>query len=387
MKIMILTAATGGGHMRAASAIDEYIRNNTEHEAVTVDALKSVGWLLDKTVCDSYLFMARKAPSLFGMLYKSTNKQNAFSGLVPKLSSAFSHMLLETINRHQPDAIISTHPFAAEMVSSLKDLGDVSVPLICLITDYGLHRAWVAPDVDGYVVASENMVDELVSIGVEKSKIHPFGIPVHGVFFRQSDKNQILEEMGFGPSVPTILLMAGSFGVTHIIKLYQDLIGTGVPMQLIIITGNNQKLYDAFEKELAEEKTDIPTKLLFFTKEVDKYMHAADLLITKPGGLTVSEALACNLPMAVFDAIPGQEEDNAKFLSMHDMGIQIGKNANFAEIISELITGKEKLKTMRENCAGFDTSNSVHSMLELLESLSTEYESMKTAIGVPERSV
>lgn len=386
MKIMILTAATGGGHMRAASAIDEYIRNHTEHEAVTVDALKSVGWLLDKTVCDSYLFMARKAPSIFGMLYKSTNKTNTFSGLVPKLSSAFSHLLLETINRHQPDAIISTHPFAAEMVSSLKDMGDVNVPLICLITDYGLHRAWVAPDVDGYVVASENMVDELVSIGVEKSKIHPFGIPVHGVFFRQADKNKILGDMGFESGLPTILLMAGSFGVMHIIKLYQDLIGTGVPMQLIIITGNNQKLYDAFEREIAEVKTDIPTKLLFFTKEVDKYMHAADLLVTKPGGLTVSEALACNLPVAVFDAIPGQEEDNAKFLSMHDMGIQIGKNANFAEIISELITGKEKLKKMRENCEGFDTSNSVHNMIELLESLTTEYESVKTAIGVPEIS-
>lgn len=384
MKIMIMTAATGGGHMRAASAIDEYIRNNTGHEVVTVDALKSVGWLLDKTVCDSYLFMARKAPSLFGMLYKSTNKKNAFSGIVPKLNSAFSHTLLETINKHQPDAIISTHPFAAEMVSSLKDMGDVSVPLICMITDYGLHRAWVASDVDGYVVASENMVDEMVAIGVDKAKIHPFGIPVHGVFFQQSDKNAILKEMGFQPDIPTILLMAGSFGVTHIIKLYKDLIGAGVPMQLIIITGNNQKLYDAFEKELAETKTNIPTKLLFFTKEVEKYMHAADLLITKPGGLTVSEALACNLPMVVFNAIPGQEEDNAKFLSMHDMGVEIGKDANFAEIISDLITGKEKLEKMRENCAGFDKSNSAHNMIELIETLSGEYESVKTAIGTSE---
>lgn len=370
VRILILTAATGGGHRRAASAIEEYLTQNTEHEAITMDALKGVGKLFDKTICDSYLFMARNAPNLFGALYKGTNKENTFSELVPKLSSSFSYLLYHSLQEYSYDAIISTHPFATEMLSYLKGKGKIKVPIISLITDYGLHRAWVAPEVDGYVVASENVVDALVSIGVERSKIHPFGIPVHNVFFSKANREEILEELGFEMDVPTVLFMAGSFGVTGILKLYRDLVETEIPMQIIIITGNNKKLYNVFEKELAENKYEnVKTKLVFFTNEVEKYMHASQLLVTKPGGLTVSEALACNLPMAVFDAIPGQEEDNAEFITTHDMGIRLEKDSNFADVIAELLTEKERLNKMRESCTGFDASNSVSNMVELIESL------------------
>ena len=293
MKIMLLTAATGGGHIRAANAVEAYIRENTSWEVQNVDCLKAVGRLLDKTVCDSYLFMAKKAPMLFGRLYKRTNKENRFSSLVPKLSGLFSNLLYPAIASYEPDVIITTHPFATEMVAALKDDGLVAAPLICIITDYGAHRAYIAESVDSYVVASEDMVPELMDFGVPKEKIHPFGIPVHGEFFDRQDQAQLLKGLDLDPSLPTLLFMAGSFGVSNIIKLYRDLAETQVKMQIIVITGRNQKLFDAFEKEIAENPG-IPTRLLFFTDEVEKYMHAADLLVTKPGGLTVSEALACN---------------------------------------------------------------------------------------------
>lgn len=112
MKIMLLTAATGGGHIRAANAIEQYIRENTRWEVENVDCLKAVGKLLDKTVCDSYLFMAKKAPMLFGRLYKRTNRENMISHLVPKLSGLFSNLLYPTIEGSRPDVIITTHPFA-----------------------------------------------------------------------------------------------------------------------------------------------------------------------------------------------------------------------------------------------------------------------------------
>ncbi len=368
MKIMLLTAATGGGHIRAANAVEAYIRENTSWEVQNVDCLKAVGRLLDKTVCDSYLFMAKKAPMLFGRLYKRTNKENRFSSLVPKLSGLFSNLLYPAIASYEPDVIITTHPFATEMVAALKDDGLVAAPLICIITDYGAHRAYIAESVDSYVVASEDMVPELMDFGVPKKKIHPFGIPVHGEFFDRQDQAQLLKGLDLDPSLPTLLFMAGSFGVSNIIKLYRDLAETQVKMQIIVITGRNQKLFDAFEKEIAENPG-IPTRLLFFTDEVEKYMHAADLLVTKPGGLTVSEALACNLPMAVFDAIPGQEEDNANFLKTHDMCVRIDKDGDFAGEISQLLQEKKRLQAMRENCAGFDKSQSIPNMLSLIQEL------------------
>ena len=368
MKIMLLTAATGGGHLRAAAAVEQYIRENTSYEVKTVDTLKAIGRFLDKTVCDSYLFMAKKTPTLFGRLYKQTNKENLFSGLVPKLSGAFSNMLYPTIARYQPDVILTTHPFVTEMVSDLKEDGSVTVPLICILTDYGVHRAWIAPYVDAYVVASDDMVPELTAFGVPKEKIYPFGIPVHGVFFDHVDQDEMLRQLDLDPALPTLLFMAGSFGVSNIIKLYRELEATDVPMQIIVITGRNEKLYEAFEKEIGRGSR-IPTKLVYFTDEVEKYMHASDLLVTKPGGLTVSEALACNLPMAVFDAIPGQEEDNANFLKIHDMGVRLQKDGDFAGQISSLIKEKKKLQEMRENCQHFDKSQSIPNMLALIQEL------------------
>lgn len=178
----------------------------------------------------------------------------------------------------------------------------------------------------------------------------------------------LLRDLRLDPELPTVLFMAGSFGVSNIIKLYRELADTEVKMQIIVITGRNQRLYEAFERELAGGER-IPTRLIYFTDEVEKYMHASDLLVTKPGGLTVSEALACNLPMAVFDAIPGQEEDNANFLKVHDMGVRLEKDGDFAGQISALLSEKEKLREMRENCQHFDKSQSIPNLLALIRQL------------------
>lgn len=370
MRIMLLTAATGGGHLRAAHAVEQYIRDNTQHEVITVDALKAVGKLLDKTVCDSYLFMAKRVPAMFGRLYRHTNKQNLVADLVPKLSGLFSNQLYVTIAEHEPDVIITTHPFAAEMVADLKSDGLLKTPLICIITDYGVHRAYIADEIDAYVVASDDMLPELKAFGVDETKVYPFGIPVHNVFFKREDRDEFLRGLNLDPTIPVVLFMAGSFGVSNIIKLYRDLTETDEPMQIIVITGKNKKLYDSFEKEI--EDTPVPTRLVFFTDEVEKYMHASDLLVTKPGGLTVSEALACGLPMAVFDAIPGQEEDNANFLATHEMCVRLKKDSDFAHEISTLLKEKERLHSMRENCRGFDKSQSIPNMLALIEKLLAE---------------
>ena len=139
---------------------------------------------------------------------------------------------------------------------------------------------------------------------------------------------------------------------------------------MIIITGRNEKLYEAFEKEM--ENCPKKCKLVLFTREVEKYMKASNLIVTKPGGLTVSEALACNIPLAVFDAIPGQEEDNAQFLMNHGMAVRIGKGDSCAKTIQTLLKDEEKLRQMRESCEKFDKSGSIPNMLDLINRLLQE---------------
>ena len=204
-------------------------------------------------------------------------------------------------------------------------------------------------------------------MGAPRDIIYPFGIPVDNVFFSKENKAALLQEMGLEPGVPTILFMAGSFGVSGIMDIYREIAAQDVVFQIIVITGKNQKLYEAFAVELAKSKR--RTKLIYFTDEVEKYMHAADLLVTKPGGLTVSEALACDIPLAVFDAIPGQEEDNAQFLLSHNMAVRIRAGESCGKTIRIVLADNRRLEDMRSSCERFDKSKSGENILWLIRSL------------------
>ena len=377
MKILILSAATGGGHLRASHALQGYIAEHAPGSDVTVvDALKSISSVLDKTVCDGYHFLATKTPKVFGQLYRKTNEESILSTLVSRFSSVFSQKLIPLMEQQKPDIIISTHPFATEMVSHLKRTGVVRAPLICLMTDYGPHRAWIADNVDAYVVSTQDMVPEMVGMGVQEEKIYPFGIPVPNVFFSGGDKPALLQKLGLEPGLPTILIMAGSFGVTNILKIYRQLVRLDADFQVVVITGRNEKLHSAFAQEIKDSPK--KTKLVYFTNEVENYMHASDLLITKPGGLTVTEALACSIPLAVFDAIPGQEEDNANFLLTHNMAVKLEPDADCAETIRSLLENSQELDSMRTSCAEFDKSKSAKNILALMREL---YEKSLPAAG------
>lgn len=373
MKILILSAATGGGHLRASRAIRDYIgRNDPGSEVEVVDALKSVGKVLDHTVCDGYHILATKTPKLFGQLYRATNRKTPLFDLMNRFSNQFSRLLLPAVEQSAPDAIISTHPFATEMVSHLKGKGAVNVPLVTLMTDYGPHLAWIADHVDAYVVADAGMVPQMEAMGVDRARIYPFGIPVENVFFTKADKPALRRKFDLDPDLPTVLMMAGSFGVANVLGIYRQIASANMPLQVVVITGKNEKLYLAFLDETKEARK--PTKVVYFTNQVEDYMHASDLLVTKPGGLTVSEALACGVPLAVFDAIPGQEEDNADFLLSNDMAVKLEKGKDCGEAVRRLLDDTRRMDEMRGNCAEFDKSNSARNILELTRSLCEKYE-------------
>ena len=392
-RILILSASTGGGHMRASSALKSYITDNYENAVVDiVDTLAYINPILNKTVTEGYVQMVRKTPNLFGAVYNSSNKETPLNSFVVSFNNFFSKKLLPLIEEFKPNIIITTHPFSTEMISNLKEQKLIDIPLVCILTDYAPHRTWINKHVNEYIVANEDMIDLMVEMGAKRESIHPFGIPIDPSFYTKHDKDLILRELGLNPKIPTILVMAGSFGVSDIMKIYKNIVNIDLDFQLIIITGRNQKLYDAFDKIISDQNEEEqqnkylreikkikdaiikpiknkPTKLLFFTNEVEKYMHASDLIITKPGGLTVSEALGCNLPMAIFNAIPGQEEENADFLINNDMAVKISKGPECANIIEELLSDSSKLGHMKTCCENFDKSKSSENILKLIEAI------------------
>lgn len=404
MKVIILSASTGGGHMSAANAISEYL---TEKNAETkvVDALEYISPILNKTITETYEFLAKRSPKLWKLMYNSSNHR-AINKVVSSSNSLISRKLMPLLSDFEPDLIVSTHPFATEMISKLKSTKRINVPLVCVMTDYAPHRTWISSGVDAYVVANDNMVDTMQKMGVNPEIVHPFGIPVDEDFFSEKNKEHILTEMGLSDSLPTLLIMAGSCGFANMEDIYKKLQKLNTNFQIIIITGKNPRLYNNMQrlisgseiqkhrhqfipkfkikninlhnlrifKHLMPKETQKfaitkPTKIIYFTNEVSKYMAAADIIITKPGGLTISEALACNLPMALFDAIPGQEEENAEFLVSHNMAVKLDSKSENMDTIENLLNSPEKLSSMRFNCKNFDKSNALGNIHTLIENL------------------
>ena len=345
MNILILSASTGGGHMRASKAIENYMIQQGENLNVEiVDSLLYISPILNKTITSGYLYLATKTPKLYGKLYDLTNKED-----------------------FKPDVIITTHPFPTEMVSRLKVKGEINIPLICIMTDYAPHKAWISKDIDAYIVSNDDMVGKMVNEGVNLKNIYSYGIPIDEVFFKEEEKQLVIEELGFDKNLPTILMMAGSFGVNNVFDVYENIIDIDLDFQIILVTGKNQKLYNNFEKIV--EDSPKKTKLIYFTDEINKYMQASDIIITKPGGLTVTEALACNIPMAVFDAIPGQEEENAEFLLKHNMAVRIKDGQSCRQSIIELLNDEDKLEGMKAACKSFDKNDSSKNIFLLINEL------------------
>ena len=411
MNILILSASTGGGHIKAAEALKNFLDSKTNNTVKLIDTLEYISPLLNKTITESYLYMAKSIPKMFGAIYNSSNKENKFSDMIVFLNNIFSKKLLSLIYEFAPDVIIATHMFPSTMVSNLKEKKKINVPLICIMTDYAPHRTWISKNVNAYIVANNDMTKEMLNMNVPSEKIYPFGIPTNPLFHKKQNRNKILEDIGLKSELKTILIMAGSFGVTNILEIYNKITSIDTDFQIIVITGRNKKLYNAFKKRIFKnspsnnkkfkihiKKFDIlknefkihskrlgrlikkikkenceygkkETRLIYFTDKVYNYMHAADLIITKPGGLTVSEALASNLPMAVFDAIPGQEEENAEFLVKNNMAVNIGKGSNCKNIIENLLKNKNDLSLMKKSCESFDKSKSNENIYNLMKTL------------------
>ncbi len=371
MNILIFTASTGGGHKRAAAAIEAKIKSVSPETTVNVvDALESIGKFYNRTVCEGYYILATKTPKLYGQCYKITDRKNLVYKSVMKSNSMMASKLLKIIEKYKPDVVIACHAFITTMISKLRKQGKTNVKAISLITDYDSHRTYFVPNIDAYVVAEPYMADKLQSeYGIPKEKIYPYGIPILDKFAHPTlSKEEICRREGLDPNLKTILFMAGSFGVNGVLKFYEQLAKQKYNAQFVVITGRNQKLYEHMQKLEKTLNSNNKTKLLYFVDNVEDYMHISDLIITKPGGLTVTESLACSLPLAIYSAFPGQERDNADFLLSQNVAILLDKT-NGAEQITKLVNSPEKLAKMKENCKKLAIPNSAEKIFRLAEQL------------------
>ncbi|MBE6066329.1 MAG: UDP-N-acetylglucosamine--LPS N-acetylglucosamine transferase [Clostridium lundense] len=369
MKALIFSVSAGGGHKRAAEAVKSYIDiydNNSEVKII--DTIRYINPLIDKVVIGGYLKTIKLSPNLFGKLYDYSESDYGIANLSAKINEILTYKLIPLIDEFKPDILISTHAFTTEMISIIKMKHKKNLPTVSVITDYACHSFWLHPYIDAYIVSNSDMANEMVSKGIDRDTIYNIGIPIKPEFFKKYDSAKTLEDIGLFPNKKTILIMGGSLGIGKIENIYKKLLFLDKDIQIIIVTGRNKRLYDELIKIRDNFQTK-PTYIIGFTDNVNKYMQACDLLISKPGGLTVTEALICGVPLAIFSPIPGQEEKNAEFLLKYNLAINLSESKNCIDAIDYLISNEAKLQEMKDNCREFSNPHVGENLYDILKSL------------------
>ena len=387
-KVLIMSASTGGGHNRAARAIKEELESRTINdmsiECEIVDSLKLVNNTMDKVISRGYEKSAIYTPKAYGSVYRlsETNlaSKNEFKGnpLTSLMARKFKHLL----NDSKPDLIIGTHPFPMIALSTLKKhntLNSLSLsetfsksskvdipPMISVLTDYTTHSTWIQNEIDYYIVGHKYVKELLVYEGVNKDKVKDFGIPVEKSFMQHRDRKTVLNELGLECDKLTVLLMGGSFGAGNIKERLEELLTVDRDFQILIITGRNEHLKDKLSKMLNSTTHDKNICLLGYTNKMNDILASIDVLISKPGGLTTTEALLSDVPMIVPYFIPGQEEENLDFLTNCGAALRTTKKYSLPVLLKVLIDDPSRLDMLKENIKSIKKFNSAINISDLV---------------------
>ena len=395
-KVLIMSASTGGGHNRAARAIKEELESRTignmSIECEIVDSLKLVNNTMDKVISRGYEKSALYTPKAYGSVYRFSEttiaSKNEFktNPLTSLMARKFKHLL----NESTPDLIIGTHPFPMIALSTLKKNNNINSlslsesfykstkvdipPMISVLTDYTTHSTWIQNEIDYYIVGHEYVKELLVYEGVDSEKVKAFGIPVEKSFLSHRDRETVLTELGLSPEKLTVLLMGGSFGAGNIKETLEDLIAIDRDFQILVITGRNEHLKDKLSKMLDSTIHNKNICLLGYTNKMNDILASIDVLISKPGGLTTTEALLNDVPMIVPYFIPGQEEENLDFLTNCGAALRTTKKYSLPVLLKVLIDDPSRLDNLRKNIKSIRKFDSAVNISNLVVDILTDNE-------------
>lgn len=351
-KVLIFYAAYGGGHLSAANSIKQHIDDNYDnYETKIVDCMLYVNKSINKISTVAYKEIAKKFPWAWGEVYYHSQK-GPLSRISSSSNTLMAKKLLKLLNDYKPDVIISTHPFASQMVSYLKKKNLVDCKLATIMTDFAPHKQWLIDKdfVDFFFVSHEKMRQCLITSGIPENKIFATGIPLSNRFLVHYNKSDIMNDFGLDLNKKVILFFGGGefgLGREKTVKILKAFIDNCVSHQIVAIAGKNKKMKAEFDLLVEKENAHDFVQVLPYTNKVPELMSISDLVVTKPGGLTTTESLASGLPIIAINPIPGQEEENALFLEEAGVAIWLKNGDDFDKIITDLLSNSETLHRMK----------------------------------------
>lgn len=364
-KVLITSVSAGAGHIRAAAAVEQYLRNDTANEYIikNYDLMTfSTNWF--KTVyATHYLAIINHLPTLWKSLYKLSDRPTLNINLKTRRWIEYNNHLafFEQLKNFSPDIVISTHFMPPEILIAFKEKTQMNFKIAVVVTDFDVHYLWVHPEVDMYFVAGKKAKDKLIAYGIDENKIHISGIPVMPQFLKPSEVESLTKKWNFNPEKKRLLLMAGGAGVGGLDGLCKKILSKYPDIEVIALAGKNEKLLN----NLVNIKNKGFNNLhpMGFTTEVHELMQLSDLIITKPGGLSTSECLVMKKPMLLINPIPGQEEHNAKLLT--ELGVAMLSKKLLVDI-EYMLNNLDNFKAALNNIDSLQTEDIIRKKLQEL---------------------
>lgn len=351
-RVLILSASAGAGHMRAADALEHAFKKAKAAVDVRhLDVLQLTNKLFRRLYSKAYLDLVNSSPELLGWFYDYLDtpwKHDQRRLILDKLNT---RPLVKFLRDFDPDMIVCTHFLPAEIVSWLKAKRRLASRQAIVVTDLDVHAMWLCRNYEHYFVPLEETREHLIKLGVAAQKVTVSGIPIDPVFSERKNQLEMRRKHGLRADVTTILLSAGGFGVGPVEHLVQALLEVKHPTQVVAVCGRNEELKTRIEdlNRHRPRSSKVSVKPIGFTKEMDEYMSAADMIVGKPGGLTTSEALAKGLLLVIVNPIPGQEERNSDHLLEEGVAIRCNNLPVLAYKIDRLLDDRKRLAAMRAN--------------------------------------
>lgn len=369
----MLISDTGGGHRSAANAIAAAlgeIRHPDTFECRIEDVAAHCAFPLTQ-LGRGYSMALRYAPPVYGALYHATNGRRRYRALVRFCEPLYRERLRDLFLEYRPDAIVSVHPLLNHAALRARaDAGMEHVPIVTVITDLGrVHESWLTPRSDAVVVPAREVEERALSRGVPRSRLALLGHPIHPRFDDVTGtRAQLRASLGLPQEAFVVLLMAGGEGGGKLLTTALALARARLGIELVVVCGRNE----ALRERLAEtaQRSATPMHVLGFTDKIAEYMRSADVLVTKAGPGTLAEANAAQLPIVVYDYVPGQERGNVDFVRRNDLGIVAIRSAGeVVRAVRSLARHPEMLETYRRNQAALAPQRSSRQIAALIARL------------------
>lgn len=347
-KLLIASASAGAGHTRAAAALKKAFElSGHSGSAETIDIIQYTSPVFRRLYLTSYFSVISAAPWYWRFLYHRWDKK-AVTGIerrsVCVLDRFNTGRFIKHVQEQQPSHVLCTHFLPAEVLAWMRRTGRLDAPIGVAVTDYDAHRMWINEGTDHYFVPSDYLRGMLISKGAPADRVTTTGIPIDPVFARPVDRAAARAKLGLDPAKPSILTTGGGTGHGGVRKTVATLAKCG-DIQILAVTGHNERLRRALDKL----KLDGPARLVTygFVDYIQKLMAAADLIVTKPGGMSTTECLAVGLPMVLTVPIPGQEEKNSAFLVGCGAALPARNPEDLFSTVTDLLVQPARLARMK----------------------------------------